>query len=49
MVDTSTGISQQRIQDLTDMAHKLRIHAVEMTNASNSGYIPLILFFFIIF
>lgn len=37
MVDSLSNISAQRIQDLSDMAHKLRIHAIEMTNASNSG------------
>lgn len=37
MVDSTSTISPQRIQDLTDMAHKLRIHAIDMTNASNSG------------
>ena len=29
--------NQKRIQDLSDMAHKLRIHAINMTNQSNSG------------
>lgn len=37
MVDSTSNITTQRIQNLSDMAHKLRIHAIEMTNASNSG------------
>ncbi len=37
MVESTSNISQQRIQDLSDMAHKLRIYAIDMTNASNSG------------
>jgi hypothetical protein len=28
---------EKRNQDLQDMAHKLRIHAIEMTDASGSG------------
>jgi hypothetical protein len=31
-------ISTERIQNLQDMAHKLRIHSIEMTDASQSGY-----------
>ena len=30
-------ITSQRIHNLSDMAHKLRIHAIEMTDASGSG------------
>jgi len=37
MVDSNSNITNQRIQDLSDMAHKLRIYAIDMTNASNSG------------
>ena len=33
MVESKT----QQIQDLSDMAHKLRITSIEMTNNSNSG------------
>ena len=34
MVESNT----QKIQELSDMAHKLRITSIEMTNDSNSGY-----------
>jgi len=37
MVESTSNIPTQRIQDLSDMAHKLRIHAIDMTNSSNSG------------
>ena len=30
-------VSETVLQDLSDMAHKLRIHAIEMTDASGSG------------
>jgi len=30
-------VSEQTLQDLSDMAHKLRIHAIEMTDLSASG------------
>jgi hypothetical protein len=30
-------IDQQRLDNMSDMAHKLRIHAIEMTDASGSG------------
>jgi hypothetical protein len=30
---------EKRIQDLQDMAHKLRIHSIETTDTSGSGYI----------
>lgn len=33
----TTKISEQTIQDLSDMAHKLRIHAIDMTDVSGSG------------
>ncbi len=37
MEDTSKKISQERIESLSDMAHKLRIHSINMTDASASG------------
>lgn len=31
--------SNVTIQNLVDMAHKLRLHSIEMTDASASGYL----------
>jgi hypothetical protein len=36
-MEKSTKVSEQTIHDLSDMAHKLRIHSIEMTDASASG------------
>lgn len=37
MEHTSNTISEGRIQDLSDMGHKLRLHAIQMTDLSASG------------
>lgn len=31
------SLNEERVQNLQDMAHKLRIHAIEMTDLSASG------------
>ena len=31
---------QKKIQALKDLANKLRVDSIEMTNASGSGYVP---------
>ena len=36
-MEKSSIISEQTIHDLSDMAHKLRIHSIDMTDASASG------------
>ena len=36
-METSTKISEETLQNLSDMAHKLRIHSIDMTDASGSG------------
>ncbi len=36
-METSTKISEETLQNLTEIAHKLRIHSIDMTNASGSG------------
>jgi len=38
MENHDTIVSQDTIQQLSDMAHKLRIHSIDMTDASASGY-----------
>lgn len=37
MEKSSKNISESRIQDLSDMAHKLRLHSIHMTDLSASG------------
>ena len=37
MENTTKNLKENRFQDLTDMAHKLRIHAITMTDLSASG------------
>lgn len=34
----NTTITDDRVEKLQDMANKLRIHSIEMTDASGSGY-----------
>jgi hypothetical protein len=36
-MEKSSITSEQTIHDLSDMAHKLRIHSIDMTDASASG------------
>lgn len=33
-----SSVDSQTIQVLSDIAHRLRIHSIEATSASNSGY-----------
>lgn len=33
------ALDDKLVQDLSDIAHKLRIHSIEETIASNSGYL----------
>jgi hypothetical protein len=37
MEKTNTKVSEETVQNLSDMAHKLRIHAIEMTDITGSG------------
>jgi hypothetical protein len=36
-MEKSSQVSEQTLQNLSDMAHKLRIHSIDMTDASASG------------
>ena len=36
-MEKSSQVSEQILQNLSDMAHKLRIHSIDMTDASASG------------
>ena len=36
-MEISTKISEETLKNLSDMAHKLRIHSIDMTDASGSG------------
>jgi hypothetical protein len=38
MENTSNNSTEGRFQDLSDMGHKLRLHAIKMTDVSGSGY-----------
>ena len=33
-------LEAQRVQDLSDVANKIRIHSITCTKAANSGYAP---------